>query len=366
MCYAEGVARVLIDLRMVRGRLHGIARYALELARRLPALAPGWSFTGLTAPEGLPSGLGELTPPMPLYRSRAGFLSPLEQPALAAELTRIAPDLFHATSFSVPALWPGRLVATLHDANHLAMPENYSPAHAIYYRLIVGPRARRAEALLTVSEFSREELGRYLKVSPYRFQVIPNGVDPRFQPPAASALRDFRERHGLPSRYLATVGNTKAHKNLKLLASIAPELPLPIALLAGDYAAHELGFPDSTLPLSELAEDEMPLFYGGAAALLMPSRYEGFGLPVLEAMATGCPVVSSNVTSLPEIAGAAALLVPPDDAGAWRDAIQRLLRDETLRESLVEKGRERAARYTWDDCARRTLAVYRRILDKSA
>lgn len=359
------MASVLIDLRMVRGRLHGISRYALELARLLPGLAPDLRFSGLTAPEGLPAGLGELTPRIPLHKSRAGFLSPLEQPVLAAELARHAPDLFHATSFSLPALWPGRLVATLHDANHLALPENYSPAHTLYYRLVVGPRAKRAEALVTVSEFSREELARHLKLSPYRFQVIPNGVDARYRPPTASEARDFRERHGLPARYLAVVGNPKAHKNLGLLPRMAVELPVPLVLLAGEGTARGLGFPETTLELSDLPEDEMPRFYGAAAALLMPSRYEGFGLPVLEAMAAGCPVLTSNVTSLPEVAGEAAVLLPPDDEEAWYEAILRILRDDAQRQQLVEKGRERAMRYTWEDCARRTLAVYRRVLEKA-
>jgi glycosyltransferase involved in cell wall biosynthesis len=360
------VASILIDLRMVRGRLHGIARYALELARRLPALAPDLTFQGLTAPEGLPSGLGELTPAIPLHRSRAGFLAPLmEQPALLADLVALSPDVFHATSFSLPGLWPGRLVATLHDANHLALPENYSPVHSLYYRLIVGPRAKRAAALLTVSEFSREELARHLGLSPYRFQVIAPGVDERYQPPSPSEARAFLERHHLPARYLAAVGNPKAHKNLGLLAKLAPNLPLPIVLLAGKGAAQELGFPESTVELAELPEEEMPLFYGVAAALLLPSRYEGFGLPALEAMAAGCPVVASNVSALPEVTGEAALLLAPDDPSAWREAVLRLLRDDSLRRTLVETGRERASRFTWEACATRTLAVYRRVLEKA-
>lgn len=367
MCYAGGVARILIDLRMVRGRLHGIARYALELARRLPTLAPDLDFHGLTAPEGLPPGLGALTPSIPLHRARAGFLAPVwEQPALLADLVELSPDLFHATSFSLPGLWTGKLVATLHDANHLALPENYSPVHTLYYRIIVGPRARRAAALLTVSEFSREELAKYLNLDPYRFQVIAAGVDAGYQPPTPAQARDFRQRHRLPERYLAAVGNTKAHKNLGLLAKIAPRLPVPLVLLAGKGAAQELGFPDTTVELSELPEEEMPLFYGAAHALLLPSRYEGFGLPVLEAMAAGCPVLSSNVSSLPEVTGEAALLLPPESPEAWTEAALRLLRDERLHRELVEKGRERAARYTWDACATRTLAVYRRVLDKSA
>jgi glycosyltransferase involved in cell wall biosynthesis len=361
------VASILIDLRMVQGRLHGIARYALELARRLPRLAPDLHFMGLTAPEGLPPGLGELTPTLPLHPSRAGFLSPLkEQPALLRDLLKLAPDVFHATSFSLPGLWNGRLVATLHDANHLALPANYSPLHTLYYRLIVRPRAKQAAALLTVSEFSREELAKHLGLTPYRFQVIAPGVDGLYRPPSPSEARAFIERHRLPSRYLAAVGNPKAHKNLGLLAKLAPELPVPLVLLAGKGAAKALGFPSSTVELAELPEAEMPLFYGAARALLLPSRYEGFGLPVLEAMASGCPVLASNTSSLPEVAGQAALLVPPEDLRAWRDTTLRLLRDESLRQTLVEKGRDRAAHFTWEDCARRTLAAYRRVLERPA
>ena len=349
---------------MVRGRLHGIARYALELARRLPALAPDLRFTALVSPEGLPADLGVLTPPMPLHRSLAGFLSPFEQPALAADLARVKPDAFHATSFSLPLFWDGRLVATLHDANHLALADQYTPAQALYYRVVVGPRARRAAALVTVSEFSREELAKHLKLSPYKLQVIHNGVDPRFQPVTASEAGAFRERHELPARYVAAVGNAKRFKNLALLKRFAAELPVPVVLLAGKGAvAHELGLHENVLDLEELPESEMPLFYGSAAALLLPSKYEGFGLPALEAMASGCPVLAADATALPEVVGGAALRLPPDDAEAWRETTLRVLRDDVLRAELVELGRERAARFTWDDCARRTLAVYRRVLE---
>ena len=166
--YAWRVVKVLIDLRMVRGHLHGIARYALELARRLPALEPGWQFTGLTAPGGMPDDLGELHPRIPLVKAGAEFLSMTEQPSLLADLIRHRPDLFHATSFSVPALWPGKLVATLHDANHLALSESASVTRTAYYRLVVGPRASRAQALITVSEFSRRELAAHLGFPPER------------------------------------------------------------------------------------------------------------------------------------------------------------------------------------------------------
>ncbi|MCE9667201.1 glycosyltransferase family 4 protein [Myxococcus stipitatus] len=349
---------------MVRGRLHGIARYALELARRVPSLAPDLRVSALVPPEGLPGDLGELAPRLPLHRARAGFLSPFEQPALAVDLAKLAPDVFHATSFALPLFWSGRLVATLHDANHLALADQYTPAQALYYRVVVGPRAKRASALVTVSEFSREELARHLGLSPYRLQVIPNGVDARFQPVSPARARAFRERHELPERYVAAVGNAKAFKNLALLGRFAGELPVPIVLLAGKGAvAHELGLHENVLDLEELPEAQMPLFYGAAAALLLPSRYEGFGLPALEAMATGCPVLVSDATALPEVVGTAALRLPPDDATAWREATLRVLRDDGLRAELADLGRERAARFTWDDCARKTVAVYRRVLE---
>ena len=353
---------MLIDLRMVRGPLHGIARYALELARRMPLLEPTWQFQGLVGPAFSAEDLGELAPRLPLVRTSVDFLSPLEQPVLAATLFRANPALFHATSFSVPALWPGRLVATLHDANHLALPESASVARVTYYRLVVGPRAQRARALITVSEFSRGELAEHLGLKAERLQVIANGVDSSFRPAPPSELDDFRARRGLPPRYFAAIGSIKPHKNLSVLQSIAEALPIPLVLLAGRGARRVLGFGDKTLELSPLPDDELVRLYAGATAVLVPSRYEGFGLPALEAMACGAAVVASTSGALAEVVGSAGLLVSPDNPLAWKEAALSLYRDEALRQRLSEAGRERAARYSWDDCARQTLETYRRAL----
>ncbi|MEW5743545.1 MAG: glycosyltransferase family 1 protein [Myxococcota bacterium] len=356
------MVKVLIDLRMVRGSLHGIARYALELARRLPALEPGWQFFGLTGPDGVPDDLGELAPRLPLIRCGAQFLSVFEQPALAACLFRHSPHLFHATSFSLPSLWPGKLVATLHDATHLALPDATSLTHTAYYKLVVAPRAQRARALITVSEFSRAELAAHLGLAPERLQVISNGVDAAFHVPTASEVDSFRARRGVPPRYFAAIGSVKPHKNLKVLLPVAEGLSEPLVLLAGRGARRALGFSEKVLELSPLPDDDLVSFLGGATAVLAPSRYEGFGLPALEAMACGAPVIAANAGAHPEVIGNAGLLVSADNPLAWREAALKVARDSALRAELSARGRDRAARFSWDDCARQTLTVYRRAL----
>ena len=356
MAETEARRRVLIDLRMVSGRLHGIARYALELAKVLPALAPDLTFEGLGPPGGLPE-LGPLAPAMPVHAAPAGFLSPLEQPGLAAVLRRLRPDLFHATSFSVPLFWRGPLVATLHDAAHLVRSVEFGPLTAIYYRLVVRPTVRRARGLLTVSEFARGELSSRLGVPGSRWSVVPPGVDARFRPPSAEERLAVRARYALPPRYLLAVGNSKPYKNLALLARIAARLPVPLVLLAGDGAARV--FPRPTKVLHEVDEEHLPPLYGGAEALLLPSRHEGFGLPALEAMAAGTPVLAARAGSLPEVTGGAAELLDPDAPEAWLAASKSLVADPVLRARWVSAGRERARAYTWERCARQTLAVYR-------
>jgi glycosyltransferase involved in cell wall biosynthesis len=356
------VVKVVIDLRMVRGPLHGIARYALELARRIPAIEPGWQFLGLTGPDGVPDDLGDLAPRIPLVRCNADFLAPLEQPALAGSLMRIRPDLFHATSFSLPALWGGPLVATIHDANHLALADTRSRTKQAYYQLIVRPRARRARALITVSEFSRSEISTHLRLPPERLQVISNGVDASFAVPPQSELDDFRSRRGLPQQFFAAVGSIKAHKNLSVLRDVATSLPAPLVLLAGRGARRALGFDESVLEVSPLLDSDLVRFYAAATAVLVPSYYEGFGLSALEAMACGAPVIAADAGAHREIVGAAGLLVDSRRPNAWREACQRVFRDADLRKRLSEGGTSRAARFSWDDCAQKTLTVYRRAL----
>jgi glycosyltransferase involved in cell wall biosynthesis len=351
--------RVLIDLRMVEGRLHGIARYALELARRLPGLAPELTFEGLGPPGGL-MDLGPLAPPFPVHACSARFLSPLEQPALALLLRRLRPALFHATSFSVPAFWLGRLVATLHDATHLVRANEFGALTGLYYRWVVRPRLARAEGLLTVSRFSSDELSARLRIAPQRWTVVPPGVDGRFRPLPEGQRQAAIAPLSLPPRFFLAVGNPKPHKNLGLLLRIAGRLPLPLVLLAGPGL--RALFPAPTHVLDSVPEGLLPALYGAAEALLIPSRHEGFGLPALEAMACGTPVLAARAGALPELVAGAGELLDPDDSEAWLLASRRMVEETPWRRSWVEAGLRRAGDFSWERCARATLEVYRRSL----
>jgi glycosyltransferase involved in cell wall biosynthesis len=352
--------RLVLDLRMVEGHMHGIARYALALASRIPALLPEVDVQGLGPPGGLPP-LGPLAPALPVLVCAARFLSPLEQPAMALALLQAGADCFHATSFSLPLLWPGRLVATLHDATHLVRSHEYGPLTALYYRTVVRPRLRHARAILTVSSFARAELAAQLRLPEAAFQVVPEGVDARFVPSTEEARAHMRSRLGLPARYLLAVGNAKPHKALRWLAELAPRLPWPLVVLAGPDAAR-LQLPPGVRGLERVEEALLPALYGGAEALLLPSVHEGFGLPALEAFACGCPVVAADAAALPELVGEAGLLLPPQDAAAWLAAVHRLEREPDLRATLVQRGLARAKAFRWEACAQQTAAVYRAAL----
>ncbi|HSP19934.1 MAG TPA: glycosyltransferase family 1 protein, partial [Myxococcaceae bacterium] len=222
------------------------------------------------------------------------------------------------------------------------------------------PALQRARGLLTVSEFARGELAGRLGVPPWRWSVVPPGVDARFRPPTPEERLQLRARLGLPARFLLAVGNPKPHKNMALLARIAARLPVPLVLLAGDGL--ERVFPRPTRVLSEVDEEHLPALYGSAEALLLPSRHEGFGLPALEAMATGTPVLAASAGALPEVTGGAAELLDPDDPEAWIHAASALVATPALRVRWASAGRERARAFTWERCARQTLAVYRSAL----
>lgn len=252
----------------------------------------------------------------------------------------------------------GRYIFVIHDLNHIDMVENSSLIKRLFYRLVVKRGCRKANKILTVSEFSRKSIIDWSAVDKSKVVNVGNGVDPSFNVSVIS------KNLGFP--YFLCVSNRKLHKNESrlLLAFAKSVLPSNVRLvLTGDANTdiireiEKYCLKGRVVFVGKVSDEDLPSLYKGSISLLFPSLYEGFGLPVIEAMACGIPVMTSNCTSLPEVAGNAALLVNPYDVNEMTNAINRLYSDKELRSDLVKKGLIRAEVYTWEKTAQRIQSV---------
>jgi glycosyltransferase involved in cell wall biosynthesis len=341
-------APVAIDARAAaRSMIGGVERVTIEMAGRLPRLAPGRY---------------DVVKPPPALAYRAGHA--WEQAVLPAAARRAR--LIYCPANLAPVV-SRRNVVVIHDLAALSHPEWYSRLYASYQRRMLPLVARRARRLIAPSEFSRDELVDGLGIDPRRISVVPNGVDGRFSP--AVDAEPARRQLGLRLPYVLVVGTRIARKNVAALALAGRRLrELGIELVcAGSSRAYMR--PGEAPPLRTLGyvdDSLLPGLYAGALALAMPSLYEGFGLPVLEAMASGVPVVAANRAALPETCGGAALLVEPGDPEALADAVIRAATDERARGALVAAGLERAAEFSWDRSARLTDEAIAELLAEEA
>ncbi|MBI5498395.1 MAG: glycosyltransferase family 4 protein [Deltaproteobacteria bacterium] len=340
-----GRTALVMDARMVGPRLHGIARHVVGLARALVRHVPEWRPTLLLGPDAPASLRDEFTH----VAVAAGFLDPVEAVAVPAAVAQLGPRLFHAPSFSVSPLLTAPFVVTLHDAIHLQRPQDYGLKQRAYYLGLVRPATRRARLVLTVSQDARSAIFEHLRVPLERIRVVPNGVEP-----ALLALEQV-PRTGA----VLVVTGPKPHKNLVTLlhaVSHAPQLRLDVAgtpLEGSEQLARALGLADRVRFLGPVDEGAMVDLLQRARVVAVPSTLEGFGLPVLEGMAVGAPVVCSDIPVFHEVAGGVARYVPPLDAVAWARALL-----EEPPEAASRQGRERAACMTWEQAARLTAQVY--------
>ena len=322
-----------------RREIGGVERLAREMAERLPRISP--------------DRYRVIRPPTALAH-RAGHV--WEQAALPSKARAAA--LIYSPANLAPIAAGNRNVVVIHDVAALRHPEWYRPAYVAYQRALLPRIARHARLIITVSDFSKRELTEVLGADPARITVIPNGVDERFTPDAAPAL-------GMTRPYVLVVGTRIARKNTIALDHTAQRLkPLGIELVhAGSGRGYMRAEADTQMrELGYVPDEEMPGLYAGAIALAMPSLYEGFGLPALEAMACGTPVVASNTTALPETTGGAAVLVDPNDEQAFADSIEKVASDEKHRADLSRRALERARPFTWERTAALTDAAIERAL----
>jgi glycosyltransferase involved in cell wall biosynthesis len=289
------------------------------------------------------------------------------------DLRRQPVDVFHGvTGFELPARGPWALVTTVHDLVPLRLPGLVPARHRWAVRCLLGGALRRARRVIAVSEATRAEILTRYGLPPARVVVIPEAAASQFAPPASAALAAVRARYGLDRPYVLFVGFLEPKKNLgALLEAVArlrrerawggTELVVVGAPGWGPDPARRvraLGLDDTVRFIGPAPDADLPALYGGALAFAFPSLWEGFGLPVLEAMATGAPVVASNRGALPEMTAGAALLVEPEP-GPLAVGLAQILADSALRERLRAAGLARAAQFSWERTARETLAVYR-------
>jgi glycosyltransferase involved in cell wall biosynthesis len=369
--------RIGIDAR----KLHdfGIGTYIRNLLRQLARLDRDTEFVVLCRPEDCES-LASLGDNFRAVPERAANYSVAEQVTIPLALWREGVTLFHAPHYVLPPLVRSRSVVTIHDCIHLMFPQYLPNRFALQYaRSSIALAARRAARVMTVSESSKRDILRFVETPADKIDVIYNAYDERFtvEPREEDVVR-VRERFQLHDEFVLYAGNVKPHKNLERLIE-AFELVrkrgldhLKLVMIGDEIskytalrrAVHLHQLHKYVRFLGYLPEETLAVMYRLAGVFVFPSLYEGFGLPPLEAMASGTPVVTSNVSSLPEVAGDAAVLVDPYDPQAIADGIYRVLSDETLRRDLRKKGVARAGMFSWETSVRRVHKIYMQVANQ--
>ena len=265
-------------------------------------------------------------------------------------------------------------ILTIHDLIFDKMPEHHKPLNRWYLNLALPLFSKRADHIIAVSEATRDDVIKTYGISPDKISVIPEAAAPRFTPQPTKTIQAVRQRYQLPDQYLLYVGTIEPRKNLERLLKAWEKLfqtkEVPPLVFVGSRgwlsesffnALEKSPFRNDVLLTGYVRDEDLPALYSAATAFVFPSLYEGFGLPPLEAMACGTPVICSNTSSLPGVVGDAALLCDPTDDLALEDALKRIVNDVDLRHKLSEQGLEQAAKFSWERTAKDTLAVYNRI-----
>jgi len=365
--------RIVIDARKVGD--YGIGTYIQGLGRVAPSMAPTDEFIYLGDSE---EAVGTLLvgPNVSWARNRSRKYGMGELASVSWQAWRLGADVFHSPHYVYPVMLPCPGVVSVHDCIHLRFPRHLPSKAALHYaRAMLRHAVRSSQRVLTGSESTRSDLVELVDADPAKIDVIPYGCDSYFFERADSEeIEKVKLKHDLERPFLLFVGNAKPHKNLRRLLSAFALLAdqfvdLDLVLVGGEQTAvsallvdqERPGLADRVRLLGFLSKSELRAVYTLASVFVFPSLYEGFGLPPLEAMACGTPVVAGRCSSLPEVVGHAGLLVNPRKVDAIADAVRILLEDNNLRLAFGQRGREQAREFTWEKAARRTLDVYAEI-----
>jgi len=371
--------RIGLDARYAGQHFPGIGRYTVSLARALAEIEHGHTLVLIGGDDAGRYDLGSLVgaPRVELARAAAGPFAPAQQVELPLLARRLRLDLLHSPYFVKPYFGlPCPSVVTIYDLLPWRYPRTLSRRGRLLYRLTMALAVRSADAIITISEHARDDLAFAYRLPRQRLAVTPLAAERRFRPQPPAAVDELRGRLGLSCPYVLYLGSNKPHKNLERLvrgweravergAAEGVEL-----LIAGheDPRHPELrrfvggrGLEGRVRFMPDVADADLPALYSGALFFAFPSYHEGFGLPPLEAMACGTPVLCAYASSLPEVVGTAALTVDPFSSTEIGEGLERLLRNPSLRRTLAERGLRRAREFSWRRTALATLGVYERV-----
>lgn len=368
--------RLVLDARFWRQATGGIGRYSRELLTELLGLGTDDEFHVLISPADEP----EFTiddARVTKHVTAIGHYSLAEQTQLPAFLHELKPDLVHFLNFNQPLLYSGKRVTTIHDLTIKYFPVGRSqrnPIRRLAFDAILR-RAAQSDGVVAISRSTKVDIVRQLGADPGRIQVIYEAADERFRPQSASAVSAFRKRVGLAQPYILFVNQWRPHKGLPELIAAFDTLkeghasPIQLVITGRPNAQfpelsraieHSRFRSDIHLP-GFVADDDLPLYYAAAETLAFPSFYEGFGLGILEAMASGTPVVCTRTSSLPEVAGSAARYVEPHDVAALAQALGEVIQSPEIQASLRAAGLKQAAQFSWHETARKTYELYQSV-----
>lgn len=371
--------RIVIDGRMILPQMSGVGRYLISLSRALRDLGGDTSFE-----LWLQEDLSIDHPARKLASNNFQVrVLPVKHMSLSGqwqipyEAARSQADLLHIPHFDLPWATPGRIVATIHDLKYIAHPEffpQFEETKRLAMQLMMSFTCRRAQLIMCDSNWTVQDLHTRLGVPMNKLRAVPLGVDERFfQPASPDAVQEVRNRLHLEQPFVLFVGERRPHKNLiGLLKTFAlfkrmTSQPYQLVIAGRSYADYkepekiikQFGLTDSVCLLDYVAEFDLPILYQAAEAFILLSYYEGFGLPLLEAMASGTPVVAANCTAMPEVVGEAGILVDPENPDQAAEALRQIVCGGAQREQMIIRGRERARQFTWESCAQKTMEIYR-------
>jgi glycosyltransferase involved in cell wall biosynthesis len=367
---------IAINAQLLSGRTNyrsaGIHGYIYNLLKHLPDADPDFEYTVFVG-EGRPAENARLHVRRTSLPTHIPTVRILWEQTVQPWLLR-GFDLHHGLAFATPFFSRTPSVVTVYDLSFIHYPDRFHFSRRFYLRNLTRFTCRRARRVIAISQSTAQDIARVFDIPPDRVDVALPGVAPRFRPLPKGEVALFRMSRGLPeSPFILYLGTIEPRKNLPVLLRAYARLPepRPLLVLAGGFGwlyedvfrtIEELDLQSDVHMPGYIPDDDLPLWYNAAKLFVYPSVYEGFGLTPLEALACGTPVVTSNVSSLPEAVGDAGMLVPPDDIEAWADAIARGLSDSAWREEASGRGRAWAEAFTWERTAEATVRCYRKVL----